>query len=273
MDTAELFHTLPVRYPELKGQVALVTGSARGIGKGIALRLGREGMRLLITGLVADEVEQTTAELQALGVEAAGIAGDLNHDDDIAAMFDRLMEHYGTIDLLVNNAAALQRKLLLEMPDEMLDHQLGLNVRAPVLCAKRAAAIMVEQGKTGSIVSITSVGAIRAHIVAMPYDMTKGAIDALTRSLAVELARHGIRANAIAPGLILTERAQEILREDSSRYDEVLARIPLARGGLPQEIGAMVAYLASSDATYITGQIMYVDGGISIQLSPPGQVL
>lgn len=273
MDTAELFHTLPARYPELKGQVALVTGSARGIGKGIALRLGREGMRLLITGLDSGEVEKTTDELRALGVEADGIAGDFNEDGAIEAMFERLMARYGTIDLLVNNAAVLNRKLLLDMPDDMLDHQLGLNVRAPVLCAKRAAALMVGQQKTGSIVSITSVGAIRAHIVSMPYDLTKGAIDALTRGLAVELARYGIRANAVAPGFVLTEGARAYLKDDPTRFDDVIGRIPLARPAKVEEIGAMVAYLASADAAYITGQIMYVDGGISIQLSPPGQNL
>jgi NAD(P)-dependent dehydrogenase (short-subunit alcohol dehydrogenase family) len=267
MQTASLFESIRPRYPEFRGQVALITGSGRGIGKGIALRLAREGMKVVIHGLDPAEVEQTTQEFQALGVDTFGMAGDLSKDDEINRLFEETLSHYGTIDLMVNNAADLRRVHLFEADPPMLDYQLAVNVRAPYLCALRAAEIM-RPLQRGNIVNISSVGGLRAHWAGLPYDVTKGAIDAMTRAMALDLAREGIRINAIAPGAIRIERTQP---GDSATINALIERLPMPRMGTPLEIGAAVAFLASEDAGYITGHILVVDGGITAQLSPPGQ--
>ncbi len=267
MQVTTLFESIRPRYPEFKDQVALITGSSRGIGKGIALRLAREGMKIVIHGLDAQEVETTTQELQALGVPVIGLAADLTSDDEIDRLFQATLEAFGTINLLVNNAADLRRKTLFEADKTMLDHQLSINIRAPYLCAQRAAEIM-RPAKSGSIINISSVGGFRAHWTGHPYDLTKGAIDMMTRAMALDLAQIGIRMNAIAPGAILTDRSAP---PSDPRLEQVAQRIPMGRFGTPLEIGAMVAFLASEDATYVTGQVIYVDGGVTAQLSPPGQ--
>jgi NAD(P)-dependent dehydrogenase (short-subunit alcohol dehydrogenase family) len=264
---ATVFESIRPRYPEFKDQVALITGSSRGIGKGIALRLAREGMKIVIHGLDPQEVETTTQELQALGVPTVGITGDLTRDEDISRLFQTALETFGTLHLLVNNAADLDRKNLFEADQAMLDHQLAINIRAPYLCAQKAAEIM-RPAKRGNIINISSVGGLRAHWTGHPYDLTKGAIDSMTRAMALDLAQIGIRMNAIAPGAIATERNVPL---DDPRLDAVAQRIPMGRFGTMLEIGATVAFLASEDAGYITGQVIYVDGGATAQLSPPGQ--
>lgn len=270
---SDLYARLPARFPELKGKVALVTGSSQNVGLGIAMRLAREGMRVMITGLEEQQVSEVTAQLCELGADVTGFAGNLRETDTINRLFEQTLKAYGTVNVLVNNAADLRRLRTLDMPDDLLDYQLALNIRTPVLCARRAGEIMREADTGGSIINITSVGAIRAHEMPMPYDMTKGAIDAMTRSMAVDMAQHNIRVNAVAPGFVLTEGARRSQEANPDRFAVGTARIPLGRPVYIEEIGAAVAYLASPDAAYMTGQILYIDGGISIQISPPGHPL
>lgn len=269
METAELFERIQPRYPELKGKVALITGSSMGIGKGIALRLAREGMQVIIHGREADEVERTVQAIQALGASAWGICTDFRTPDGVERLFDAIRTQHNELFLLVNNAADLRRTHFNEATVEMLDHQLQVNVRTPYLCCLRAAPMMQPQ-KQGAIINISSVGALRAHWSGLPYDMTKGALNAMTRAMALDLARDGVRVNAIAPGAI---RGWRTPPPDNALAQTVSARIPLGRFGTALEIGATVAFLASSDAEYITGQVLYVDGGITAQLSPPGQTI
>jgi NAD(P)-dependent dehydrogenase (short-subunit alcohol dehydrogenase family) len=266
MEISSLFASIHPRYPEFKNHVALITGSSRGIGKGIALRLAREGMKIVIHGVDAQEVEKTTQELHSLNVPTLGIHADFNSDESIKRLFQETLNHFGTLDLLVNNAADLRRA---HLPDDLslLDHQMNVNIRAPYLCAHHAIEIM-RPLQRGNIVNISSVGGIRAHWAGLPYDVSKGAIDAMTRAMSLDLAQIGIRMNAIAPGAIQAERKPA---PDNPRMQALVERIPMARFGTPLEIGAMVAFLASDDASYITGQIFYIDGGITAQLSPPGQ--
>ncbi len=267
MTTADTFAGITPRYPELNGQVALVTGSARGIGKGIALRLAREGMALVIHGHVEAEVEATTADLTALGVQVTGVTADLTSADEIERLLDTTLRTYHRLDVLVNNAADLRRVNMYEVDLPMLDYQLAINLRAPYWCAQRAGDIMRKAG-SGSIVNISSIGGIRPHWAGLPYDVTKGGIDMMTKVMALNLAREGVRVNAIAPGPIQIERSRPL---DSKESKEVAARVPMARFGFPTEIGAAVAFLISPDASYITGHVMVVDGGTVVQLSPPGQ--
>lgn len=257
-----------LRYPEFKGQVAIVTGSARGIGKGIAIRLALEGMRVVVTGLEPDEVEATTAYLRELGAEALGLPGDLGHTEEIDRLFEQTAKTFGRLDLLVNNAAHLRRAHFFEVTQEHLDLQLASNIRGPYLCAFRAAEMMRDGGRGGNIISISSVGGLRAHWWGLPYDMTKGALDSMTQAMALELSDFGIRVNAIAPGAIRSGPRFE--PEHNPQVKEIVRRIPLSRFGTPQEIASTVAFLASEDGAYITGQVIYVDGGLVAQLYPRG---
>ncbi len=262
MDIPALYASVRPRYPELGGKVALITGSGRGIGQGIAIRLAREGMKIVIHGLKSDEVEQTTYALHDLGVTVIGVTSDLATVEGIEHLIKQTVDRFATIDLLVNNAAILHRVPMPQVDLALLESHLNVNIRAPYLCAQMAVETMREVG--GSIVNISSVGGSRAHWQGLPYDMTKGALDAMTRAMSLELAVHRIRVNAVAPGAILTHHTKVDTQEISDR-------IPLKRFGSPLEIGNAVAFLSSEDAQYITGQIFYVDGGISAQLSPPGQ--
>jgi NAD(P)-dependent dehydrogenase (short-subunit alcohol dehydrogenase family) len=261
------FNTIPARYPELSGKVAIVTGSSRGIGKGIALRLGKEGMKVVINSRTVETVEATTAELQALGVEAISVPADQSTTEGVRRIFDATMDAFGTVHLVVNNAANLTRRHFFEVDEALLDSELDTNIRGPYLLTHYAAEQMRDAGHGGNVVHISSVGGLRAHWRGLPYDVTKGALDAMTRAMALELAEHDIRVNGVAPGATLTERRPDT---DNPRMQAVSARIPLQRFGTGLEIGAAVAFLASDDAAYITGQVLYVDGGITAQLYPPG---
>lgn len=263
------FQATTPRYPELNGKVAVVTGGAKGIGQGIALRLAREGMRVVIGDIDGDSLAYTAVALEQVGASILAVEGDLGQPAAIRRLFEATAATYGGVDLLVNNAADLERRRLLDEHEPLLERQLDVNVRGPYLCSIQAARLMRETGG-GNIINISSVGGIRAHWKGFPYDVTKGAIDAMTRAMAIDLAEYNIRVNAIGPGATQTRRTPTNVEPI---VKEMAGRIPLGRFGLVSEIGAVVAFLASPEADYITGQIIYVDGGITAQLSPPGQKL
>jgi len=265
MNLHQTYEAIRPRYPELKDRVALVTGSSLGIGKSIALRLAREGMRIVIHGKDEASIENTLAEFNTLGIHAQGIHADFSEADGVDHLFDTVSQQHEHIHLLVNNAADLRRTAFQNATEAMLDHQLQVNVRSPYLCSLKAAPMMPAGS---SIINISSVGGTRAHWRGLPYDVTKGAVESMTRAMALNLIRDDIRVNAIAPGAIFVERATPELTE---RLEIIASRIPAGRLGHKLEVGAMVAFLASDDAAYIVGQVIFVDGGISAQLSPPGQ--
>lgn len=269
MDIKEQYGELSAHYPELTDRVAVVTGGAKGIGLGIGLRLAREGMRLVIGDIDGESLASTAAALGDLGATVLAFHGDLSQSEAIEALFEQTGEKFGGVDLLVNNAANLDRFRFLDTHEETLERQLATNVRGPYLCSLQAAKMMKAQG-SGNIVHISSVGGLRAHWRGFPYDVTKGALDAMTRAMAIDLAEYNVRVNAIGPGAIRTRRS---LPDDNPVTQEMAGRIPLRRFGLVSEIGSVVAFLASSEASYMTGQVLYVDGGITAQLSPPGQKL
>jgi 3-oxoacyl-[acyl-carrier protein] reductase len=254
------------RYPDLAGKAAIVSGASRGIGVGIADILAREGMRLVLCARSAEVGEQVAAELAGRGAECLWVSADLMTPAGAGAVFEQALRAFGRVDLLVNNAARLGGGPFLEMDEQVYASWFEGNFRMVYGLTRLAAPHMTERGG-GGIVNISSVGGLRPHRGHVPYDAAKAAIDSLTRALALELAPHGVRVNGVAPGAT-RNRVGNARKAD--RYNRMKEGIPLGRIGEPQDIGEAVAFLASEASSYITGQTLYVDGGLTTQLTPPG---
>jgi len=264
METVEMFNSIRARYTELAGQVAIVTGSSKGIGRGIAVRLVREGMKVVINSRSVEAVEKTARELHQLGADVLAVPADVSKKDEVQRLVGETFKAYGTIDLLVNNAAIIRTSKFFTVDEAIFDDVLTANIRGPWLLSLEAAKIMKEKGR-GGIIHISSVGGLRTHNPGLPYDVTKGALDTMTKAMGVELAEFGIRVNGIAPGAIYKGRRLPL---DDPTWKPQTQLIPIRRFGIPAEIGAVVAFLASEDASYIIGQTIYVDGGLTSQLTP-----
>jgi 3-oxoacyl-[acyl-carrier protein] reductase len=245
------------RFPDLSGKVAIVTGASRGIGAGIADFLGRQGMRLVLTARSREAGEAVAAKLSAAGVLCAWVTADLAAPEGAQRVFNVSLERFGAIDVLVNNAALRESKPFLQLDAGAYHQTFERNVRMIYEISLCVARYMTER-RRGSIIHISSVGGLRAHRGLAGYDAAKGAIDTFTRSMALDLGPYGIRVNAVAPG---QTRDQQFHR---------LNGVPLGRTATPEDIAAAVAFLASNAAAYVTGQILYVDGGLTAQLTPPG---
>jgi NAD(P)-dependent dehydrogenase (short-subunit alcohol dehydrogenase family) len=243
----------------LQGKVAVVTGAGRGIGKGIAGRLAAEGCRLVVTALEVDEIEAVARDLEGTGAEVAWTAGDVGAAATADDLFKTAVDRFGGVDVLVNNAGWAQPVVhLLQMDEEHWDRVLRTNLKSVYLTTVRAARLMAPAGRGGAIVNMSSWGSIRAHRQMAAYDASKGGIDAFTRAAAVDLAPYGIRVNAVAPGTVKTES-----------FAAAGDQVPLGRPAEPADIAAVVAFLASDDAGYVTGQVIQVDGGMGAQGRPP----
>ena len=245
-------------FPDLAGKTAVVTGASRGIGVGIATFLGRQGMRLVLCGRTESAGKEVVVRLTDGGVDCVWVTADLATPAGAQRVFGEAVAGFGGIDVLVNNAARLRSQPILQLSEAEYHETFERNGRMIYGITVLVARHMAERGN-GCIISISSVGGLRAHRGLSAYDASKGAIDALTRSMALDLAPHGIRVNAVAPGL--TPKYERPAKHDG---------IPLGRTAVPLDIGAAVGFLASSAASYITGQVLYVDGGLTAQLTPPG---
>lgn len=259
-------NNISARYPDLAGRVAIVTGASRGIGAGIASFLGRQGMKLVLTARSEAAGQSVAAERQEAGVDCLWVTADLSTSEGAKEVFDAALARFGQVDVLVNNAATQASAFFLDLDERAYHESMESNVRIVYGISLLVARHMASR-RAGSIVHISSVGGLRGHQGQSGYDASKGAVDALTRSMATELAPVGIRVNAVAPGATFNRPVTEELRAKSApkaRY------IPLGRMGTPEEVASAVAFLASDAARYITGQILYVDGGLTCQLTPPG---
>jgi glucose 1-dehydrogenase len=243
--------------PRLQGRVAIVTGAARGIGLACARRLAEEGARVVLADLDADAGAAAAATIPT----ASFVAADVSRKSDAEALVARAIERGGRIDILVNNAGVTHACAFLDLAEEDFDRVLRVNLKSMFLCGQAAARAMVARGARGAIVNLSSVNAVLAIPNQVPYVVSKGGVNQLTKVMALALAPHGIRVNGIGPGTINTEMARTAVLSDDAARRRILSRTPLGRLGEPEEIAAVAAFLASDDASYLTGQTIYPDGG------------
>jgi len=243
----------------LTGRGVLVSGGSRGIGLATARRFLEEGSRVFVAGLDADEVRSAVDGLGSLGV-VDGEAFDVADDTDVDRLVEAAHGALDGIDVLINNAGIAFMRPFLELEIERWDRMLDVNLRGQFLVAQRVARAMVSRGRGGAIVNMASTNALGGEAGYAHYDASKGGVAMLTRTMAIELAPHGIRVNALCPGKIATPLQEGA--EDQSYVERFLReRVPLARSGTPDEVAAAYAFLASDDASYITGTLLVVDGG------------
>lgn len=250
-------------------KAAIITGGATGIGLAAARRLGLEGAKVAIAGRRGDVGEEAAAQLQEAGIEAAFFRCDVSVLEEVERLMEAVQRQYGAIDILVNNAAYANTIDFLSPETERWRHVFDVTVNGTYYCSRAAALVMAQQAGGGRIINVSSINGYRALEGSSHYNAGKGAMDQLTRCMAAELAPLGIRVNGIAPGFIDTAMSvidgENELETDwfKSIYVE-RRKIPVARAGLPEEVAAVIAFLASEDASYLCGAILPVDGGLSI---------
>lgn len=247
---------------QLSGQVAIVTGAGRGIGAAIARRLGANGATTIVNyRSSAEEAAAVVAAIQEAGGAAESVQADMTDAEAVDALFGRVIEKYGRLDVVVNNAGVVKDGLLVTMRDAAWDDVLAVNLTA-VQRSTRLALRHMMRARAGSIVNLASIQAVRGGRGQANYAAAKAGVLAMTRAAALEVAERGVRVNSVLPGFIDTDMTAVIKRRAG---DEVLANIPAGRFGTPEDVAGLVLFLCSDDAAYITGQAFTVDGGLSIQ--------
>ena len=244
----------------LAGKVAMVTGAGGGIGAATAKRLAAEGARVCVIDVMKDGVAATVESIRGAGGEALGVEGDVSLKREVEGMVERILQQFGRLDILINNAGINRDAMAAKMTEEQWDAVIDVNLKGSFLCAQAAMAPMREQ-KGGRIVNTASISAL-GNIGQANYSASKGGIISLTRTLALEGARYGIRVNCVAPGGTETRMVAGI---PADILEKLTSQVPMQRMAKPEEIAAVHAFLVSDDASFITGQVIYVDGGTSVK--------
>ncbi|QIR39999.1 SDR family oxidoreductase [Tolypothrix sp. PCC 7910] len=256
----------------LKGKNVLITGASSGIGQAIAIRLAQEGCNIAINYRKSLEEAEDTEEMaiqKACGditncsVQSLPIQGDVSQEADIIEMVNTVIEKFGSLDILINNAGIQKECPSHELKTEDFDQVLAVNLRGAYLCAREAIKYYLSQNRSGVIINISSVHEIIPRPMYVSYSISKGGMENLTKTLALEYANRGIRVNAIAPGATITP-INEAWTDDPEKKAVVESHIPMNRAGTAEEMAAAVAFLASDEAAYITGQTLFIDGGLTL---------
>lgn len=244
--------------------VALVTGASYGLGAAIAEKLASDGFDVAVTELDPADLASTLAAIEGAGGQSLGVALDLTSNESIAAAAASTLEHFGRIDLLVNNAAMLLAKPALDVAADEFEAVMRINVTGTYMMTQHVARHLIDEGRPGQIINIASTFTTIGAVNVSPYGISKAAIGGLTRHLAAEWAPHDIRVNAVAPGTSMTRLRAEIFDNDKARREAGLSKIPLGRFTDPEDIAGAVSYLASPAAAYVTGHMLAVDGGMTV---------
>jgi len=246
---------------DLTGKKALVTGASRGIGRGIALALAKQGADVAVNyRSSAAEAEEVVVQIKALGREAFAVQADVANNQSITSMFETVKTKWGKLDILVNNAGIVQFKPFEQISEEDWNAMINTDLKGPYFCAQKAVALMGRGGKIINIASVSSGGIGIAFPQISHYTTAKAGVIGMTEALALELGQKGINVNAIAPGSIDTEITKGQVVDEKVRQ-ATLMRIPVGRTGKPEDIGSLAVYLASDEAGYINGAVVYADGG------------
>ena len=244
----------------LENKVALITGAARGIGKQIALAFAKEGCNIAFTDLELNEAcIETGNELKALGVKVQAYASDASDFDAAHAVVDEVVKDFGRLDIMVNNAGITRDTLLMRMTEAQWDQVIQVNLKSAFNFTHAVTPVMMRQ-RSGSIISLSSVVGINGNAGQANYAASKAGIIALTKSVAKELGSRGIRANAIAPGFILTDMTKALSEETLKQF---VSMIPMRRGGEPEEVAKVALFLASDLSSYVSGQVIQVNGAMA----------
>ncbi|MFN8375843.1 MAG: 3-oxoacyl-[acyl-carrier-protein] reductase [Anaerolineae bacterium] len=246
---------------QLKDRIAVVTGGSRGIGRAVALELGKRGATVVVNykGNAA-AAEEVITQIKANGGEGMAYQADVGDEEQANALIKAAVDAYGKLDILVNNAGTTRDNLIMMMKADDFDSVISTNLRSTWLCSKAAVRSMMRK-RYGRIINIASVSGIVGQAGQTNYSASKAGIIGFTKSLAREVASRSITVNAIAPGFVLTDMTRDLPQELTSKLNEL---IPLGRWGNPEEIGYSAAFLASDDAAYITGQVLVIDGGMAM---------
>ncbi|HJU99444.1 MAG TPA: SDR family oxidoreductase [Burkholderiaceae bacterium] len=241
---------------KLTNKVAIVTGATQGIGLACAQRLVAEGARVMLVDIKPDGAQAAAA----LGEQARFFAADVSQKADVDALVAATLAAFGQIDILINNAGVTHAADFLDLTEEDFDRVLRINLKSMFLCGQAVAREMVKRN-SGCIINMSSVNSELAIPNQVPYVVSKGGINQLTKVMALNLAPHGVRVNGIGPGTILTELAKKAVLGSPEARHTILSRTPMGRCGEPEEVASIAAFLASDDASYMTGQTLFVDGG------------
>jgi 3-oxoacyl-[acyl-carrier protein] reductase len=244
----------------LEGKTAIITGAARGIGKAIALKFAQEGCHIAFTDLVIDEVAKATEqEIAADGVKVKAYASNAAQFDEAHQVVKEVVETFGRIDILVNNAGITRDGLMVRMSEQQWDMVINVNLKSAFNFIHAVTPIMMKQ-KAGSIINMSSVVGVTGNAGQANYSASKAGLIGLAKSVAAEMGSRGIRANAVAPGFIITEMTGQLPDEVRAAWNE---RIPLHRGGTPEDVANVCLFLASDLSSYVSGQVIHCDGGMN----------
>jgi len=243
---------------KLKDKVALITGGARGIGQAIAMTFAKEGADIVVADVNLEVAQKTASEIEALGRKALALEMDVTDYTKVEAGLNKILDKFGKVDILINNAGITKDNLILRMSQSEWDAVINVNLKGTFNCIKAVSRPMIKQ-RSGKIVSIASIIGLMGNAGQANYAASKAGIIALTKTVAKELASRNVNANAVAPGFIQTDMTAKLPEEVKAK---MLEAIPLAKLGLPQDVANVCLFLASEDSNYITGQVITVDGGM-----------
>jgi glucose 1-dehydrogenase len=252
---------------KFKDKVAIVTGATKGIGEACAHEFAKEGAKVVVTGRSVDLGEKVVADVQANGGDALFVRCDIGQKAQIDALIEATVEHYGTIDIVVNNAGVNHSADFFDISEDDWDWVMSVDLKGTFFVSQVAAKVMIDQGKGGAIVNVSSVMAQLALADQIPYCAAKGGVNQLTKAMALSLVDKGIQVNCCAPGPVLTELMERVVHNES-KQKQLMDRLPIGRIATCEEIARVIIFLASKEAEFLVGQTIYPDGGRSIQAFP-----